>query len=119
MERITIIGMAVLLGTAMCGNVSAEMEYVSGAVLKKICTTYVDRPVSAKDGMCIGYVVGVTSVVEYTNYFCLPSKSTHSQTTLVVKKYLSEHPEKLHLDADGLVLEALVEAFPCPESSAN
>ena len=119
MNRITITGAAVLLGTAMCSNVAAEMEDVSGAVLKKICTTYVDRPVSTKDGMCIGYVVGVTSVVEYTNYFCLPTKSTHSQTTLVVKKYLSDHPEKLHLDADGLVLEALVEAFPCPESPAN
>ena len=61
-------------------------------------------------------MVGVMSVVEYTNYFCLPNKSTHSQATLVVKKYLSEHSEKLHLDADGLVLEALIEAFPCSES---
>jgi hypothetical protein len=54
--------------------------------------------------------------LEYANYFCNPVKSTHSQVTLVVKKYLSEHPEKLHLDADGLVLEALIEAFPCHKS---
>jgi len=119
MKRTTIIGAAALLGTVMCSNVAAEMGGVSGALLKKICTSYVDRPVSTLDGMCIGYVVGVMSVVKYTKYFCLPGKSTHSQTTLVVKKYLSEHPEKLHLDADGLVLEALVEAFPCPKSTTD
>ena len=115
MKGTTIIGAAALLGTVMCSNVAAEMEDVSGALLKKICTSYSDRPASTLDGMCIGYVVGVMSVVEYTNYFCRPMKSTHSQAILVVKKYLFEHPEKLHLDADGLVLEALIEAFPCPE----
>ena len=118
MKRTTIIG-AAALSTVMCSNVAAEMEDVSGALLKKICTSYVDRPASTLDGMCIGYVVGVMTVVEYTNYFCRPIKSTHSQVTLVVKKYLSEHPEKLHLDADGLVLEALIEVFPCPKSPTD
>ena len=119
MERIKIIGAAALLGAVMCSNVAAEMEDVSGAYLKNICTSYVERPASTLEGMCIGYVVGVISVVKYMNYFCLPVKSTHSQATLVVKKYLAEHPEKLHLDADGLVLEALKEAFPCAESPAD
>jgi hypothetical protein len=116
MERATIINVAVLLSTLMCSNVAAEMENVSGALLKKLCNSYVDRPASTFDGMCIGYVVGVMSVVEYTNYFCRPVNSTHSQATLVVKKYLFEHPEKLHLAADGLVLDALINAFPCPKS---
>jgi len=107
MNRTTIIGAAVLLSTVMCGNVTAEMEDVSGALLKRVCSSYVERPAGTLDGMCIGYVVGVMSVVEYTKYFCRPIKSTHSQATLVVKKYLSEHPEKLHLDADGWCLRHL------------
>jgi hypothetical protein len=119
MNRTTIIGATILLSTFMCSNVTAEMEDVSGALLKKLCTSFVDRPASTPDGMCIGYVVGVMSIVKYTDYFCLPDKSTHSQATLVVKKYLSEHPEKLHLDADGLVLDALIEAFPCPKSPTD
>jgi hypothetical protein len=119
MKRTTIIGATALLGILICSPVTAEMEVVSGAALKKLCTAYVDRPASTMDGMCIGYVVGVMSVVEYTGYFCLPDNFTHSQATLVVKKYLSDHPEKLHMDADGLVLEALVDAFPCPESHTN
>jgi hypothetical protein len=116
MKQKTIIGAIALLSSMMSSNVAAEMEAVSGALLKNMCTSYVDRPASALDGMCLGYVVGVMSVLEYANYFCNPVKSTHSQVTLVVKKYLSEHPEKLHLDADGLVLEALIEAFPCHKS---
>lgn len=119
MKQTTIIGAAVLLSTVICSNVAAEVENVSGALLKKICASYVDRPASTSEGMCLGYVVGVMSVVEYTKYFCLPGKSTHSQVTLVVQKYLSEHPEKLHLDADGLVLDALIEAFPCSEPPAD
>ena len=88
MKRTTIIGAAVLLSTVICSNVAAEVENVSGALLKKICTSYVDRPASTSDGMCIGYVVGVMSVVKYTNYFCRPMKSTHSQVTLVVQKFV-------------------------------
>jgi hypothetical protein len=119
MKRITITGTAALFSIALCSTVTAEAQDVSGALLKKLCASYLDRPASTFDGMCIGYVVGVMSVVEYTNYFCRPVKSTHTQVTLVVKKYLSEHPEKLHLDADGLVLEALIEAFPCPDSPTD
>ena len=115
MKRTIIIYAAVLFSTVICSNLTAGAENVSGALLKKICASYVDRPASTSEGMCIGYVVGVMSVVEYTKYFCLPGKSTHSQVTLVVQKYLSEHPEKLHLDADVLVLDALVEAFPCTD----
>jgi hypothetical protein len=119
MKRITITATAALLSIIMCSTVLAEVENVSGALLKKLCASYDERPANTPDGMCIGYVVGVMSVLEYTNYFCRPVKSTHSQATLVVKKYLSEHPEKLHLDADGLVLEALIEAFPCPGLSSD
>ena len=51
MKRTTIIGVVLLLSTFMCGSVAAEMEDVSGALLKKICTSYVDRPASTSDGM--------------------------------------------------------------------
>ena len=113
MKRTTIIGAAVLLGTVMCSNVAAGIDGVSGALLKKVCTSYVDRPKNASDGMCIGYVVGVMSVMEYMNVLCRPARVTHSQATLVVQKYLSDHPEMLHLNADELVIDALQEAFPC------
>jgi hypothetical protein len=114
MKRTIIAGAALLLNFVMHSTVVAETEGVNGAFLKKTCASYVDRPANTFDGMCIGYVVGIMSVMEYINVICRPVKSTHAQATLVVQKYLSDHPEKLHLNADELVIDALQEAFPCP-----
>lgn len=44
---------------------------------------------------------------------------TNEQRILVVKKYLREHPEKLHLPANTVVLDALAEAFPPPCKNAD
>lgn len=116
MKEIIMITAAALLGTAMSSNVAAEFQSVSGANLKKMCESYLDVPLNTADGMCVGYVVGVMSIMEYINVLCLPVKSTHAQATLVVQKHLSDHPEKLHLNAEALVLDALQEAFPCTDS---
>ena len=113
MKKIHMISAAALLGSAIFSNVSAEFESVSGASLKMICASYLDVPANTSDGMCIGYVAGIMSVMEYIDVLCLPAKSTHAQATLVVQKYLSDHPEKLHLNAEELVLDALQQAFPC------
>lgn len=113
MQRTTIIGAALLLNAVTCSHAVAQAEGVSGAFLKKTCASFVDRPANTFEGMCIGYVVGVMSVMEYINVICRPVKATHAQATLVVQKYLSDHPEKLHLNADELVIAALQEAFPC------
>jgi hypothetical protein len=119
MRKIGILTATALLGTALSSSVAAEFENVSGASLKKICESYLDVPLNTADGMCVGYVVGVMSMMEYINVLCLPLKSTHAQATLVVQKYLSDHPEKLHLDAGELVLDALQEAFPCTDPPAG
>jgi hypothetical protein len=108
-----IIGAAMLLGYVLCSQAIAKPDDISGAYLKNICASYVERPENTSDGMCIGYVVGVISMMAYIDVLCLPDKSTHSQATLVVQKYLSEHPEKLHLNAAVLVIDAIQEAFPC------
>ena len=119
MKQRIIFGVAALLITVMCSNSAADVEDVSGALLKKFCSSYVDRPENSLDGMCIGYTVGVMSVMEYIDVLCLPVKVTHAQATLVVQKYLSDHPEKLHLNAEELVIDALQEAFPCPTSQTD
>jgi len=113
MKHTITVGAALLLGSLMCSHVFAESEDLSGTNLKQLCASYVDIPSSTSDGMCIGYVTGVMSVMEYINVACLPVNATHSQATLVVQKYLSAHPERLHLNAEELVIDALQEAFPC------
>ena len=113
MKRTITAGAALLLGSLISGNAIAEFESINGAELKKLCASFVDIPSGTSDGMCIGYVVGVTSLMEYMDVLCLPVNATHSQATLVAQKYLSDHPETLHVNAEELVIEALQEAFPC------
>jgi hypothetical protein len=123
MKKTRIITTAILLGTVISSNASANFDNVSGASLKRICTSFLDVPANMSDGMCIGYVVGIMSVMDYMNVLCMPEKSSHAQATLVVQKYLSDHPEKLHANAEELVFDALHEAFPCtdgpPEKPAS
>jgi len=84
-------------------------------------------------GQCIGFLNGLTDTVLLmgtplnpfgfekqvtNNTYCLASKNSQQeieerQIVLVVRKYLEEHPEKLHLLATQIVIEALKEAFPC------
>ena len=119
MKKTNMITAAVLLRTVIYSNVSAESENVSGASLKRICASFLEVPKNTSDGMCVGYVVGIMSVMDYINVLCLPEKSTHAQATLVVQKYLSDHPEKLHANAEELVFDALHEAFPCTDQSTE
>jgi len=44
---------------------------------------------------------------------CLPDGWTIKQVQLVVRKYLAQNPEELHIDAGRIVLWALTKAFPC------
>ena len=55
---------------------------------------------------CLGYTQGVTdglvlgpSVRDVEAFFCLPGSATAGQGMRVIKKYLSEHPDKLHQPA--------------------
>ena len=67
-----------------------------------------------------GYVVGVEDAYLDTVFMpaCIPSGSGGikvNQLISVVRKWLNEHPERLHEAAEGLVLAAINEAWPCPE----
>ena len=46
---------------------------------------------------------------------CIPDGVTIHQATLIVMKYLDDHPEKLNLSGTGLIMFALRDAYPCKE----
>ena len=58
----------------------------------------------------MGYVTGVCDATCYL--FEIPSTATVGSICSVVGKYLDAHPERSHEPAFGLVLSALLEAFP-------
>ena len=47
--------------------------------------------------------------------YCRPEAATVGQVRDVVVAYLKAHPESRHGESIGLIVNALLEAWPCPE----
>lgn len=107
-----LIAVAALLAT-----LPAQAGFDTGNRLFEDCTAtnYFNR------GYCGGYVTGIVDMLEALSArgvlpartLCIPEGATKGQLADVVQKYLGDHPERRHLDAGGLVPEALNAAFPC------
>jgi hypothetical protein len=63
-------------------------------------------------GLSSGYVNGVVDVAN-TFFFCTDANTTRGQFIDIVRKYLANNPEKRHLSANSIVVEAMAKAFPC------
>ena len=69
-----------------------------------------------REGLCNGMIVGFDYGYSYKNRdktYCVPSGVNQGQIVKVVRKYIDEHPEKLHELYGKLIIEALNESFPC------
>ena len=66
---------------------------------------------------CIGMINGISNTLlalpETKKIVCLPSSVTAAQILKVTTKNLNDHPEKLHKSASYLIMESIIEAFPC------
>ena len=72
-------------------------------------------------GSCWGYIRATNDMYEVMaqnakRTICVSPKIGRKQITMVVVKYLKEHPERLHNVASLLIYEAFQEAFPCPDN---
>jgi hypothetical protein len=69
-------------------------------------------------GVCVGYIVAIAHASNCGNNIYgysskVPDKAEYGQLVKIVRKWLDNHPEKLHLAASSLVAAALKDAFPC------
>lgn len=109
---------------AACVYLSAmpgAAAYISGNELHEMCAKDAGIDFSLS---CTLYVLGVadtmrvmsrvTTPIANFKHICVPSGATSGQLTDVAIKYLRDHPEKRHLGAMVLVINAIREAFPCP-----
>ena len=64
-------------------------------------------------GYCLGFVAGVYAAT--SEPFCNPPSVKDRELRSLVVKYMTDHPEKLHLGQAELVVEAYKAAFPCKE----
>jgi len=73
---------------------------------------YCDHAGSSEYHLCLGYVAGVADRLNWMSIICIGGIK-YSQMSKVVEKYLTNNPELLHRNANNLVKNALVKAFPC------
>ena len=69
-------------------------------------------------GLCGGLIAGLSYTVESLppqGRACPPSTATNTQMVRVVLAYIERRPQRMHEDFRGLAIEALHEAWPCPQ----
>lgn len=121
MRNLTMVVLVVI-----CLSWAGEGEATTGNKL----LTHCEKGLNKKDpdlislGYCYAYITGAgdtyrTILITFPEInlkkYCIPDASNQNQIVKVVNKYLEEHPEKLHLPGDHLILSAMQEAFPCPK----
>jgi hypothetical protein len=61
----------------------------------------------------VDYVDGIADAAVGLGHACYPTGVDQAQIREVVMKYLRDHPDRLNDPAPLLVLNGLIEAFPC------
>jgi hypothetical protein len=82
--------------------------------LQKACDTPEGTPT---EGYCLGFIAGVSQSTQIDDpaaaTVCFPEEVNLAEAKQVVRKYLNDHPQNLHLAGAILVKRALIEAWPC------
>jgi hypothetical protein len=113
-----ILGLVLLSGTAMGSDVTAN------GFLKRCKVADVARDTKkwkqgteVAIGLCYGYIGGVVDMAYITRdrapIFCEPSNVTVGELTMILLKYLNDHPERLQEHEGILTVDAFKQAFPC------
>ena len=121
MSKVWTILLAVCAVVSMTPIEEARSGYLSGSDLLESCKPRViDAVYRLKVAECRGYVVGVADTFDCTRSVVggrWNSRVVVSQEELVntVIRWLNAHPRQLRYQADGLIVAALSEAFPCAQ----
>jgi len=107
-----------LVALALSGLVAgpAVTEVVNGTKLLADCRDG-DNP-SARDspykwGTCFGYITGVADALVPAGLYCVPAQVDSGQVLDIAKLYIQNHADKQYMSAPKLIVDALVEKFPC------
>jgi hypothetical protein len=99
---------------------AADLEFFTGESLSAQCAAKPgDVDFAAKQGRCVGYVVGVSDAQQAgqgqgaAQKVCFPAGVTATTMVGVVSGFLTAHPDKRPLAAQDLVVEALAAQYPC------
>jgi hypothetical protein len=113
---IQVLRIALMLAVLFLAPLQAQVQAYTGNQLLSEC----EAPAATTDAFsCLRFIVGMNNMHNIDTecgrqpFYCLPTEATNGQLKRIVEKYLRAHPEELHRDTAYLVVEALMEAFPC------
>ena len=73
-----------------------------------------------QQGECFGYAIGADDgvrtafdILNEAQPYCIPDGVTNGQIVRILTKFIKDHPEKAHKQTRVLVIESLMDAFPC------
>lgn len=105
-----VIAYAMLISAPASGQI-VRMSTIKGADLAEMCRK--DIPSNQLDP-CNSFIIAATDAYQSSEETCLVAPGAYVPVAIgVVRKYLSDHPEKLGWSAALLVRAALQETFPC------
>lgn len=92
--------------------IPVEASFLSGNDLLDQCIT------PRGQSICLGYVMGVADFLQRKDprdwHICLDKGISAEQIKDAVVRYLKTHIASRHVEASGLVANAIFETFPCP-----
>ncbi|WP_348260961.1 Rap1a/Tai family immunity protein [Telmatobacter sp. DSM 110680] len=113
--------------------VHARAQVQTGADLLKNCQVVLERKpnnVAMLDGVsCLSYLRGMSETFSLWRVFndrrnqknpppaCVPNGVTAREIAIVVVKFIDRHPAEQHHAASDVALTALMDAYPCNETS--
>ncbi len=59
------------------------------------------------------YISGVADTMESASQICIPEGVNNGQIYAIVTKYIKNNPEKWNMSANDLVVQPLLDTFPC------
>ena len=122
---------AILVAVVLSGLVVGDQvraDFYDGKMLLQDCQGGDDQKETqelaglSQWGTCVGYIAAVVDTISNAfltagsvnaQQLCVSEHVQLSQLKDVVRRWLSDHPEKQHLAASFLVFQALKEKYPC------
>jgi len=114
-----LAGVLFLTVASICNAENGEVAVNNGSELLKICIAAVQLQDGVPNadrfdaGHCVGFLEGVVLADDAKSITCIPGDVSFGQLARVVRRYLVEHPEKLHLHRFPLTKRILADTFPC------
>jgi hypothetical protein len=119
-KAVKICGIAVLMLFSSVSVAGDDFTYNGNELIKYLpgAIDGVDKGTrwNIAEATAFGYVFGAWESLNHVDATCVPSDVIAVQVARVVYNYLKSNPDKLHMNASTLTLEALSQAWPCSKN---